>query len=190
MKLLTATWVPGHPRTKGSLELVNAGGRTKTGARRAPALQDSDASRTWLLLTVGRVREDLRRRAPYHRPSTEPIYARMAFWIPPYHRIAESGIDELAAAAWERAGDVDKLARNVLDALSAPDADTETARRKRAGVYADDVQVQTMNVERYAASDFSPPGCALEIYELTTSEVVGARRRAADWCRAFRGEYS
>lgn len=185
MKLLTATWVPGHPRTKGSLDVVNSGRRTGK-----LVLQDSDASRSWLLLTVGRVRDDLVKRYPYgYAPSTKPCYARMVFWIPAWRPLTEREITEdgIAAAAWDKAGDVDKLARNILDALSAPDADTETARRKRAGVYADDVQVQSTTIERFAASEHAPPGAAIEIYELSAGEINGARHRAAEWSRAIRG---
>lgn len=45
-----------------------------------------------------------------------------------------------------RAGDIDKLCRNVLDAL------------QDAGVYADDVQVTRLASEKHPASDLFAPG--------------------------------
>lgn len=84
-------------------------------------------------VAVGAIgREDL--------PFAGPVRVDLDFYLP---------VDPLGA----RAGDVDKLARNVLDALSAcgsaGSSACEQGCRKHAGVYRDDSQVVALSVSKY-----------------------------------------
>lgn len=105
-RVLAAVWVPGVPRTKGSLD------------RR---MQDTPASKAWRSLLA----EEFRRYARVHLGDgfewftyAGPVAVRCIF-------VRGDGI-----------GDVDKLARNVLDALTD------------SGVIGDDVQVVKLHCDR------------------------------------------
>lgn len=104
---ITSVWVPGHPKTKGSMTSYGKG-------RMVEAVDNS----TWRELVTSAVRADLARRG-----SPEPYRGRvgvgMIFWLD-HPDVYGPGT---------QAGDLDKLARLVLDAL------------KDAGAYADDNQV-------------------------------------------------
>lgn len=111
-------WVPGPPKTKGSLEVVNTG-RNAVGGR--VVLQDSSASKRWRKL-VAYAAEQAKGSVwstpggVHAYPLDGPVAVDLTFGL--------SG-DPVAV----RSGDLDKLYRNVLDALTD------------AGVYEDDVQV-------------------------------------------------
>lgn len=124
-------WVPGRPRTKGSLR----GGRTGAGGVR---LADSKLSKLWRAdvenAVVRRIAdEDLsvpegrkgRWRLRGGWPILDPVVVSVTFQ---YERVK--------ADDWyptgQNFGDVDKLLRNVLDALQS------------AGLYKDDAQVQSV----------------------------------------------
>lgn len=182
MKLLTRVWVPGNPRTKGSLEVVNAGARG-----RKPVVQDTEASRRWLMLVVDAVRGDLfRRHGGQYQPARGPIYLHCPFWLAVPARVGDEDI--ALAGIWHQAGDSDKLMRNVMDALSSPKDPTDPDEvRKRAGLYVDDVQVQSIVAPKYGCGPDQPaPGVALEAYELLPSELVRTRAHAAEWSTMVR----
>lgn len=105
-------WVPGPPKTKGSLEVVNTG-RNAVGGR--VVLQDSPASKRWRKLVAYQAEQE-KRGVGMGWPLGGPVAVDLTFEL--------SG-DPVAV----RSGDLDKLYRNVLDALTD------------AGVYEDDVQV-------------------------------------------------
>jgi Holliday junction resolvase RusA-like endonuclease len=101
-------WVPGNPKTKGSMESQERRG----GGRRM--VQSVEGSDEWALKITRAVQLLL---ATEPTPYRGAVMVQLAFWLP------------VADAAAGRCGDVDKLERNVLDALT------------KAGVYGDDVQV-------------------------------------------------
>jgi Holliday junction resolvase RusA-like endonuclease len=102
-------WVPGHPKTKGSME-------QQRGRR---MVQSVEGSEEWALIVERAARAKLAE--VFHAvPYVGPVAVRMAFWLP------------VADCAAGRPGDLDKLIRNVLDALT------------KAGVYGDDAQVTHM----------------------------------------------
>lgn len=101
-------WVPGLPKTKGSMESQERRG----GGRRM--VQSVEGSDEWALKMTRAVQQLL---AIEPTPYRGAVMVTLAFWLP------------VADAAAGRCGDVDKLERNVLDALT------------KAGVYGDDVQV-------------------------------------------------
>lgn len=132
---MITVWVPGVAKTKGSMTV-------QRGRRLAQSVQGSEE---WAELvrrcTVERIRivhGGGGRLAPKPViPKGIPVAVRLAFWLP------------VADVTAERSGDVDKLARNVLDALT------------KAGAYADDVQVVKLHVDKYPASDLVQPGLLL-----------------------------
>lgn len=103
-------WVPGLPKTKGSMESQERRG----GGRRM--VQSVEGSDEWAL-KITRAVDGAIRQVIAPVPYRGAVMVTLAFWLP------------VADAAAGRCGDVDKLERNVLDALT------------RAGVYGDDVQV-------------------------------------------------
>lgn len=125
-------WVPGRPRTKGSLKPA----RTGSGAVR---LVDTVHSKEWRSAVCKAVipliaDEDVsipegkkgRWRLRHGWPSLDPILVRATFY---YQRSAN---DTDARPINRQYGDLDKLMRNVLDAL------------QDSGVYRDDSQVVAM----------------------------------------------
>ena len=112
MHLLLDVFVPGAPKTKGSLNF-KGGGRVE---------QSVKGSTRWAQLIEYRVREAWNApSAPEERdPYIGPVRMALTYWLP---------VTDEAALIKQGSGDIDKLERNVLDALT------------KAGVYADDAQV-------------------------------------------------
>jgi hypothetical protein len=105
-QLLVDTFVAGRPKTKGSMRVRN---------RATGAMQESvEGSSTWRALMAGAIREDYQRRwsgwpanlAGARLPTPGPVAVTATFHLP---------VDPLQV----RAGDLDKLLRNLLDALAA-----------------------------------------------------------------------
>jgi Holliday junction resolvase RusA-like endonuclease len=117
------TFIPGHARPKGSMDTqqVRDGAGKLTGRVR---LQDSPQSTRWRRTMVKHVRE------LGWAPVEGPCVVQMVFWFDPAavgHKLAH--FDEEDHPTHPHIGDLDKLVRNVLDAL------------QDAGVYANDRQV-------------------------------------------------
>ena len=129
MNLLVDTFIPGLARTKGSLNVVNA----MRGRRAAPMLTDSDLSIRWRRLIAYKAR------AAYggREPSLLPIKVELVVALPAL---------DWPALTRKGAGDVDKLARNALDALAIDLKKPDLA----AGVYVDDSQVVDLHVIKLA----------------------------------------
>lgn len=91
LDVVLEVFVPGHPKTKGSLE--------KQGGRMVESVA---GSKTWRRLVAQRARDVAGGAAPI----VGPVAVRLAFYLP-------------VACVWVgRPGDNDKLERNVLDALT------------------------------------------------------------------------
>lgn len=120
-------FVPGRPKTKGSMV-----------ARPNGSMRENVAgSGMWRQLMAYAAKLEMRRRPDVRWPLAGPVSVRALFWLP---------VTPIGA----RVGDIDKLCRNLLDALDD------------AGVYADDVQVvdlvaRKMQVDDRGA-DVSGPG--------------------------------
>lgn len=133
--LLWAT-VPGAPKTKGSLEprtrpckcCAACKGVLFTGLR-----ESVTGSKLWRQLMARRFEELRKFEAPYLGPVTVII----TVYLPVRDVIAP------------RSGDVDKLERNVLDALTD------------AKIYGDDVQVVKGTTEKFPAGELYDPGAAV-----------------------------
>jgi len=170
--IITELWIPGRPVTKGSLTIVNG------------VPKDTPQSKAWRRIMAGAVRDDARRRhVAYHRT---PEFGEPGHTFGPVRRVKLPYAGSVAvSAAWflpvpamqHGAGDLDKLLRNHLDALSAPGPRTEDASLC-AGAIVDDNQVQ--NVDSWKFFDAAEPGVAVQVRALTQAEIdaaeVGARR--------------
>ena len=110
-------YVGGWPRTKGSVTPRRGG--------RAPEYQDRE-SKDW----AARVQYEAERaaaRSGWERVATGPVSVHLVYWLP---------LDDVTVPGAGQ-GDVDKLERNILDALTA------------AGIYADDRQVVRVVHEKW-----------------------------------------
>lgn len=138
---MITVWVPGCAKTKGSMTAVQSTSRRYGKTHMVQSVQGSDDWATLVAAEVCRQYGIMRPGAAWHCP-TGPVGVSLRFWLP-------------VAQAWEtRSGDVDKLARNVLDALT------------KAGAYGDDVQVTQLQVEKYPARPNPGPGLLLKVWQL------------------------
>lgn len=139
--LLVDTYVPGRPRTKGSLDERH---------------QDSPQSKQWRGLVAKWAGDDFRARR--REPATGPILVMMRF------DYVEADVTRITV------GDLDKLARNVLDALSPP-----TRHGAGAGVYVDDSQVILMPAAK--AGGASRQGLKLAVWSIDEFMAAHLRQR-------------
>lgn len=150
--ILTEVWVPGHPRTKGSL---NAKGGY---------VSDTPASKRWRALMAETVRQDVTLRGAH--PDVYPYAGPVAVWCVAWlqrPRTYEPG-EPATPAIWHNAGDVDKLARNVLDAIAADAKSTIM----NGGVIMNDNQVVRLSIEKFSARQPErPPGMYLCVFALS-----------------------
>ena len=135
-------WIPGNPKTKGSLDVVNAGG-----PGRRPVLTDSPVSKRWRQLMAYAVGAHAIARDNEGQALGWPLDG--AVWVSAVFHL-RAGKDGTVTGS--RVGDLDKLARNLLDAL------------QDAGVYADDTQVSRLLLDKVPAGDRGP-GVALRVWQ-------------------------
>lgn len=135
--IITEVWVPGNPRTKGSL--TARGGHAK----------DSVQSSRWRALMAERVRRDIERRDILGGWKREPYEGAVDVELVAFLNLERpKDWPEDGPAIWNNAGDVDKLARNVLDAIAA---DAKSAIMN-GGAIVNDNQVVRLVAEKYAAA--------------------------------------
>lgn len=123
---LMETFCPGRPKTKGSMT-----------ARLNGSMHDTPASSQWRALVARAAKMARRDWAWEAYPG--PVAVACVFYLPVADVIAV------------RSGDIDKLVRNVLDALTD------------AQVYVDDVQVVRAVAEKIAATDLLRPGVWISV---------------------------
>lgn len=130
-------WVPGAAKTKGSMVTQQ---RRGGGAPRL--VQSVEGSERWAALVEQATRQALQHDRSERWPIAGHVGVHLRFWLP------------VADATQTHAGDIDKLARNVLDALT------------KAGAYNDDVQVKWLLAEKFPARVHPGPGLLLHVWEL------------------------
>lgn len=128
--LLVDLFVPGVPRTKGSLDLRN---------RKAGTLAGDPREVQWAAIVKRALIED--RSAGGHAPIDGPVGVDLVFLMPTESVIVQG----------PGAGDLDKLVRSVLDAIT------------QAKVWGDDVQVVEMRVAKVDLSAPGQPGVIIRI---------------------------
>lgn len=116
-------WVPGAPTTKGSMNHIGGG----------QMVQSVKGSTQWANIIRRAVAARIERGRAGFAERPVPVRVQAVFWV--------RGEDVVE----ERAGDVDKLTRNVLDALAADPV------KGYRGVYVNDVQVIRCDAVRLVA---------------------------------------
>lgn len=154
--ILVDTFVAGRPKTKGSMRVRN---------RQTLAMEEGvGGSSTWRALMASAVRDDYQRRIPpwcvgeRRDPTAGPVLVVATFCLP---------VDPLRV----NAGDLDKLTRNLLDAI-ASDARNP---RYRGGVILNDNQVAELRVRKTGPPFTLTSGCGVlvRIETLDTSAMHG-----------------
>lgn len=139
-------FVPGHPRPKGSLtpQIVRDGAGRSTG--RVRMVESSKDSARWRrIMALGF------RAAGMVRPLTGSVLVVAHFRIPPLPAL---GAATHTHPTSPNVGDIDKLVRNLLDALTD------------AAVYQDDRQVVSVTASKEWATSAEDAGVAVTIWEL------------------------
>jgi hypothetical protein len=168
--IITELFIPGRPITKGSL--------TRQGDR----LVDTPQSKAWRRLMAGAIRDDVRwRHVAYHRT---PEFGEPGHRFGPVERVKLPYAGPVMVyAAWflpvnplaHGAGDVDKVVRNLLDALSAPGKNTEDTSLCASAIV-DDNQVQ--HVDSWEFGDAERPGVLVRVNTIDQAEIDHAYARA------------
>jgi crossover junction endodeoxyribonuclease RusA len=138
-------FVPGTPATKGNMRAFNAGGRVKITEKKTTGLT------TWLHA----INDEARRVRGDQEPFTGPLSVELWFWL---QRPASEPKRRRTWPTKARSGDVDKLARAALDAMTGV-------------LFADDAQVVNLVVGKDFADDpFKPrrsPGVDIDVTEVS-----------------------
>jgi Holliday junction resolvase RusA-like endonuclease len=130
-------WVPGEPKTKGSME-HRGGGRLQ----RSDTQEDgSSASKRWEdLMTYALNRALITEQQGVMLEPGQAVAVRATFWLP------------TADVTIPRCGDLDKLARAAGDA------------GQRARLYADDVQIVRFFLDKLSCGPGEAPGVLLTVW--------------------------
>lgn len=151
MTVLADVWVPGVPRTKGSV--------MPQGKR----VYEPPQSIRWQRLIADAVRR-WRRERGLTSASEAPCEVRCVCFVP----LPVNQTQWTIGATHRGAGDVDKLARNALDGIGSAARDAA----KNGGAIVDDVQVFRLDVQRYAAqAHCGGPGMHLTVREIDQAEL-------------------
>jgi hypothetical protein len=162
--IIVDVFVPGTPKTKGSLDIT----------RRGYVTENVAGSVRWRCLVAERVRA-WRTAQRFDVPSSGPVRVDLTCWLPVPAWVGDDDMTTYLAATWVNSGDVDKLARNVLDALSvAPVSASTTDRKKYAGAYVDDRLVQTLVVRKFGTRSEHAAGVRVFVSEFTERNLQEA----------------
>ena len=159
--IIVDVFVPGTVKTKGSMEV----GNKATGWLRESVIGSS----AWRALMAAQVRDDITRRAESAPSRAEipitPWYGPVRVTVVAYLRVpdtdpyADQGLRrrgwlQWLWPIWERAGDLDKITRNVLDALGSRSKNA----KYNGGAIEDDNQVCKIIASKHVADPARPPG--------------------------------
>ena len=156
--ILASVYVAGHPKTKGSMTPLGNG-----------KMVDKPDSLAWRVLVAERLKTDRAIREITAGCGHEPAQGRVGVQVISYLQAPRSGPSQW----WDRArdwiisklsGDVDKLLRNVLDALSACDESCGARCKKHSGVIGDDSQVWDLYGHKRTASPGVVPGQQITVW--------------------------
>lgn len=160
-------FVPGRPRTKGSLKPIHV--KSGPGRCRVSLVEDHKLSEPWKLEMIRAIHaqcevtmmpprrvktpEGWRMVVDPTRGYSGPVEVRCAFYFEREQSV-NGGLKPSSATDWPIViswGDLDKLQRNLLDAL------------QQSGLIADDSQVVRIWSAKYWASEASPAGVSCEV---------------------------
>lgn len=178
-EILAEVWVPGRPRPKGSLRC--RGGKSHT------MEEDNPESKPWRIKMAGALRADRDRRVRelFFAPEFRGTWAGavdvslFAFFEP--DGVAASSLG--APLRTHDGGDVDKLSRNVLDAL-------QDGNDASPAVLADDSLVVGLYAEKIFTALTAEQGIWVRVTTVDAAELIRRRRlrnAALEQMKAARG---
>lgn len=150
--IIVDVFVPGAAKTKGSMEIINRA----TGAMRESVVGSS----RWRALMAQAVRDDIARRhctggsrgmacehrAPFNCGAVKPYPGAVAVTVVAY-LTPPSTVQCWLWPIWNQAGDLDKIVRNVLDALGSKSKNA----KMNGGAIVDDNLVCKIDAMKYVA---------------------------------------
>ena len=175
--IIVETFVAGAPKTKGSMEVRNRA----TGAMKESVIGSSN----WRALMAAAIKDDIERRGILSQgraalgplPWSAPVAVTVVAYLPPP---ADPGPDAAAIRrtwyrdamaalrtfwpwpVWDQAGDLDKLVRNVLDALGSKSRNS----KMNGGAIVDDNLVCRINAEKHVGGGTRPQGVLIRMETL------------------------
>lgn len=158
--IIVETFVAGAPKTKGSMEVRN---------RATGAMKESVAgSSNWRALMAAAVKDDIARRhganpmAPVVLPWSGAVAVTVVAYLPPPAGWVTRFLGVVTWPTWERAGDLDKLVRNVLDALGSKSRNP----KMNGGAIVDDNLVCRIVAEKHTGGETRPVGVLIRVETL------------------------
>lgn len=121
--LLAEAWIPGRPRSKGSLKVITPRGQ------RPRLIEDHKHSKPWRQRMVAALKDMATPEVVFEKPHAGPVGVIATFVFERHGATSKQLPCPTLNAGVNACGDLDKLLRNLLDAL------------QDAGVIADDAQV-------------------------------------------------
>lgn len=161
--IIVDVFVPGAAKTKGSMVVRNRA----TGAMKESVVGSS----TWRALMAQAVRDDIARRhganpmAPIVLPWNGAVSVTVVAYLAPPAGWVARFLSVALWPIWERAGDLDKIVRNVLDALGSKSKNS----KMNGGAIVDDNLVCRIVAEKRVAgatADTMPPGLWIKVEAL------------------------
>ena len=166
--VLLAAKVTGRARTKGSLKPICTRDRKHT-VYLSEQVQDSGA---WRKLVARRLREaQLAQHGEFLRYAG-PVEVRLVFFMPRTAAVAGGPIPT-HDTEWPTAitvGDIDKLTRNVLDAMLTPKDKAEAV--KCSALLADDSQVVLLSVGKFWVPEGEEPGVQILVLKTEPEPIA------------------
>lgn len=159
-KLLLDAFVPGRPRPKGSMDLMPNGYAKQNNAASTPWQREMETVFRRITQNEGGRPGKWTPRVGY--PYALPVVVFAEFY---FERPAHPQFDVPASGS---TGDVDKLTRNLLDAL------------EEAKVYTNDTRVVDLFVSSRYVNERTKPGVQVWVYGLKQS-IVSARSLRGTW---------
>lgn len=166
--VIVDVFVPGAAKTKGSMEVRN---------RATGAMKESvEGSSRWRALMAQAVRDDVERRGILSQgrgefgpvPWSGPVAVTVVAYLTPpgtWWRDALKDLAQFRWPTWPRAGDLDKIVRNVLDAIAA---NAKNAKMNGGAIVDDNLVCRLVAEKRTAGAtaDTMPPGVRIVVETL------------------------
>ena len=141
-ELILDLFVAGRPRTKGSLKVITPRGRKPL------LVEDHALSKPWRIKVI----KAIRAKYPHPPAVANPVDVYLTFHFERLGPQARTQDWPMVNAGVNAIGDLDKLERNVLDAM------------EDAGVYVNDCQVVQLNTRKQWTQD--TPGVEIKVWAL------------------------
>lgn len=164
MTVLANVWVGGRPRTKGSLKVYCVQNR----AHSIHLEEEVAESKSWRKSVARVLREQQIEQHGKLLGYAGPVEVRLVFFFPRTESV-NGGPVPSHDTEWPThitVGDADKLARNVLDALSAPKDRSAAKGALCSGLIMDDSQVVLLSVAKFWVTADREPGVQILVMDV------------------------